>query len=68
MYLAIETFLLHEIAEERRDLNGEDTMQRCAPEQSMTIVGHIGHLIGTQTVILCNGIEFMALSVGNDQS
>ena len=34
----------------------------------MPVVGHIGHLVGAQTVGLCDGIEVAPLLIGNDQT
>ena len=68
MHLAQEAVLGQEVTIDRRYFNREDAVRRGAPEHAMTIIDHIGHLIGTQAVSLSDGIQVMTMVVGNHQT
>ena len=68
MNLARESVFSQQITIDRWHLNGKDTMGGGTPKQAMTVVSHVCHLIGAQTIGLSNGIEFAALLIGYNQT
>ena len=68
MHLTREAVLVQEVTIDRWYFNSEDAMRRGAPEQTVTIVGHVCHLIGTQTVSLGDGIQVETIVIGNHQT
>ena len=67
LYLTREAIFRQDIRIDRRQFDGEDAMCRSAPKQSVMVVGHVRHLIGTEAVSLGNGIKLATIGVGNSQ-
>ena len=68
MYLTRETIFGQKVTVDRRNLKREDAMRRGTPKHAMTVVSHIGYLVGTQTVILSDGIKVVAMVIGDNQT
>ena len=65
---ARQSVLRQEIAVYRRQFDGKDTVTRSAPEHTVTVVGHVRHLIGAEAVILGDGINVATVAVCNNQA
>ena len=68
MHLAGQAVLGQQVAVYRRHLDGEYSVCRGSPEHAVSVVGDVGHLVGTEAVGLGDGIQGMILVVGDDES
>ena len=62
---ARQSVLRQEITIYRRQFDGEDTITRSTPEHTVTVVGHVRHLVGTKAVGFGDGIEFTSLAIAH---
>ena len=56
------------MGDDRRNSHRENAVLRGAPKRAVTVVRHPYHIIGTQSVGFCHGIELLAVVVEDTQS
>ena len=67
-YLATQSFMSGQMGIYRGETNAENAIVRSTPDESMTIVGDVFHVVGTQTVVLRNAENFLAVFILEDNT